>query len=421
MPKRQVFFYVQGRPPLSSGTGPSRRYYSNLQAYADIGCSVEVVYFQTHKQRPLRINQIAGDVRYVTIDVTDGSLRFWSPRRHLRAFAGLFGFPFSSALDFEFPTRPRIRAEVLRRHHRWPDALHHFEYLRTACAALGLTGIRPIWSLHDIESSYVRESQLFLAAAQHRFLSGREKRQLRIYQKAERRVAENSSLILCISASEREILRQQWSCSRAEVFPMCAPCEEAPARSRRWGQDGSIIMLHFGAIDSLPGYSSLLFLLNDVFPLLDSRVLESIQLLVIGNDSGNDLARRIRELASHYKQVRFLGFVDAVEPYYAMGDVQLVGSIKATGIRTRIIESFALHVPVLSTIHGAGGLEGLVAGQNILLAADARSFAEQIEAIVAGPERLGLMATAARLTYDSHYSRKQIAGRLDKVLEKYGF
>lgn len=421
MPRRKVFFYVQGRPPLSSGTGPSRRYYSNLQAYADIGRTVEVVYFQTHKQRPLPVNEVTGDVRYLTVDVTQRSLRFWSPRRQLRALAGFLGFPFSNALDAEFPTRPRVRAEVLRRHRSWPSALHHFEFLVTASACLGVSGIRTIWSFNDIESSYLRESQLFLADNEHRLLSRHDKRRVRLYEKAERRVAENSSLVLCISATEREILRRDWSCSRAEVLPICAPREEAPERRRRWGQDGTIMMLHFGALDSLPGYSSLHFLLNDVFPLLSSRVLESLELLVIGDDRKSALALKVHELASRYTQVRFLGFVDAVEPYYAIGDVQLVGSLKATGVRTRIVESFALRVPVLSTVQGAEGLEGLVPGQNILVAADARSFADRIQAIVADPERLQLVSEAARLTYDSLYSRQRIAARLSGLLEEYGF
>ena len=118
-------------------------------------------------------------------------------------------------------------------------------------------------------------------------------------------------------------------------------------------------------------------------------------------------------------QKRTVDFQREIRPFYGSTDLQVVGSTEATGLRTRIVESFAYQVPVLSTGVGAEGVEGLEPGRNILLADDPAAFASEIEALIRQPSRLAEIASAGRKTYSSLYSRGAVALRLQFLLSQY--
>jgi glycosyltransferase involved in cell wall biosynthesis len=133
----------------------------------------------------------------------------------------------------------------------------------------------------------------------------------------------------------------------------------------------------------------------------------------------SERARTIQELAAAYPTVRLAGFQQEIRPFYAEADLQVVGSTAATGLRTRIVESFAYEVPVLSTRVGAEGVEGLAADENILLADDPAVFADRIRELLRQPGRLGSLAEAGRRTYERLYSRSAVASRLRELLEQH--
>jgi hypothetical protein len=54
--------------------------------------------------------------------------------------------------DFYFKSRAQWRKEVMQREKAAPGCIHHFEYLATASALIGLQSSRGLEPLHDIES-----------------------------------------------------------------------------------------------------------------------------------------------------------------------------------------------------------------------------------------------------------------------------
>jgi glycosyltransferase involved in cell wall biosynthesis len=200
---------------------------------------------------------------------------------------------------------------------------------------------------------------------------------------------------------------------------MSVPVEEAPARIRNWADGGTLRLLHIGKVASLPGFRSLQFLLRDVLPRLDRAVLERIQLHVVGEVAGDARGAAILELARPFPQVRFEGFQEDLRSWYASSDLQLVGCTEATGLRTRIVESFAYGLPVLSTSVGAAGVAGLRPDHNILLADDPGEFAAIIGRLLATPDRLATLADAGRSTYAQTYSRSVVASTLRELLDRH--
>lgn len=414
---RRVHIYARDCLPSRDGSGTNSRIYSNVRAYLDLGYEVEVVYFQTKRNAPFAPEVSLPNVRWTHLQVyetqstllnrTSNRLAYWS------------GWPINRALDYRFKTRQLVRREVRRREAAFPGSLHHFEYVATACAAIHLAGVNCIWSHHDIESDFAARHQSIRHELEGRHPQGHERRSLKYLKQAERLAARHCRLILCIARHECDVLRRQWECKHAEFFPMSVPVEESPLRTRTWVEGSKLRLFHLGRIDSLPSFRSLQFLLEKVFPLLGESVLRDVELIVVGEIRETERSKAVLSLAHQYPQVRFTGFQKDIRRFYGDVDLQLVGSSEATGLRTRIVESFAYGVPVLSTTVGAAGVEGLMADENIILADEPEQFAQNIKQLLREPSRLAELARAGKQTYEAIYSRSAVASKLNSYLVRH--
>ena len=190
--------------------------------------------------------------------------------------------------------------------------------------------------------------------------------------------------------------------------------------SGSWMAGGTLRLLHLGLVSHLPTYLSLEVILTKVFPLLDPATLSRLQLEVVGKFNPDGLqGKALLEMARPYPQVKFSGFLEDIRTAYCRNDLQLVAATEATGLRTRIIESWAFGLPVLSTTVGAGGVEGLHPGRNILIANEPGEFARKLTELVQHPEWLAEISTAGRETYDARYSRGRVAAGLRELLNKH--
>lgn len=390
------------------------RVFTNLRAYADLGFTIKVIFTGTEDQFILTLEQVQSlaIIDHYPILPEKPSLK--------KRLAFYLGFPKSWVLDVLFPIRPSLRKAVQNNEQQHPGAIHHFEYDHFASAAIGFKEINAVWSNHDILS--VRLPLIRQMRGEYHTLSGhrlnREMRLKRIRQ-AEDWIAQDCKLILNIAQHEWVEFCQNRNYSNAELFPMSWPDETPPQRQRDWMADGVLRMLHLGSVDGFVGYDSLKFILSEVFPLLSDKCLQSLELFVVGKMGETPYAKKIRELAQGYSQVKCLDFVDDIKQVYAEVDLQLVGGSRATGLRTRIIESMVYQIPVLSTYEMAKGLHGLVDGEDILLAEDEIDYARKIDQILTHPEKLLRISEAGKQTYNRLYSRKETAEKLSSYLEKY--
>lgn len=406
-----VHMYMQDWLPATNGTGTNNRLFSNLRAYLDLGYEAEIVCFRRKRDLDLRPIQDMEKVRWTFIkpELTNG---FFDRVSYVT------GSSQERALNYRFKSRAAIKREVEKRMRQNPNALHHFEYLDTACSYIDLPACRGIWSMHDLESKFVDGQKQIRSEISNGKRYGWEARAAKFLALAERKVAEQSALTLCIAKHEREFLRREWNCTQAEFFPMSLPYESAPQPKKK-AVEAKFSILHLGRVDSLPSYRSLEFLFTQVFPLLSETASQKIEFVIVGELRDSAKAFRIKELASDYPFVKFLGFQKALRDQYAKADLQLVGSTEATGLRTRIVESFAYGVPVLSTTVGAEGVQGLKNGTNIILADTAEEFSRSLELLIAEPRMLQEIVRGGRSLYDEVYSRAAVSKRLGELLSAY--
>ena len=408
-----VYIYALGRP-RATGSGAEARLFTTIRAYLDLGFDVELIRFVT--DRASYEDGLPADV--LSERVTE--IEFQSPRSTItQRIAFRVGWPFSSILNIFYPWLPLLGQEVQSREKQTPGAIHHFEYLATASVVTTLPPLNSIFGSQDIE--HLRNIKITKLRQEFGDSHRKWYRRLRVryLKRAERSAAKQSRLVLAIASHEAEFMRRQWKLDNVELFPMSCPNETMIQRSRSWVANGQLRLLHLGRIDSIQTFRSLEFLLEEVFPRLEVDVLKAIHLSVIGKIADSPRTQRIFELATSYPQVEFLGFQEEIRDAYAMADLQVVGSRDTTGIRTRIIESFAYGLPVLSTYTGAMGIVGLEAGKNILLEDDPEAFANTLTIALRETDKLIEIAAAGRRVYDKHYSRQIASDRLGQLLTQY--
>jgi glycosyltransferase involved in cell wall biosynthesis len=412
--KRTIYFYAEGQI-APYGKGSSIRQFTNLRAYLDLGFTAEVIQFLNDKEfHSLHDEEQFSEVKWTKVITSEKKIS------KLDILAYYLGFPRSRVLNYMFPNRRFVLREVKKRQKLNPKAIHHFEYETTASCAVCFRGLWSVWSSHDIFSNRIpmlweMRDQFIKRSVSDRYRSIRLKR-LRF---AEDWLADSNNLILCIADHESREFRDQRGYQNAELFPMSCPDEEMLMRTREWFEAGKLILLHLGTVSEFLGYGSLKFILEEVFPLLRPETLLKIELNVVGKINESVYSKAIMELAEPYPQVKFLGFVDDIKDCYAESDLHLVGALRATGLRTRIVESFAYGVPVLSTVESAKGIVGLENGSNIFLAEDAKAFAADLDNIINNPEKLEQVSNEGRRTYLVNYSRDVSASKLANLLSAY--
>jgi len=110
------------------------------------------------------------------------------------------------------------------------------------------------------------------------------------------------------------------------------------------------------------------WVINEILPLIQQEIPE-VHFYIIGNGANHMLADIKRP------DISITGKVKSVLPYLCHADVALVPLMFESGTRFKILEAGACGIPIVSTTLGAEGLPA-VHGENILIADDAKSFAQ---------------------------------------------
>jgi hypothetical protein len=409
----RVHIYADSRSPDPNIDGPGLTISSQVQAFLDLGCKVEYVFLRTKSDLP------HSPAYFKEIKCTVVNARNETPSWRAR-LAYWAGRPRELSLQQLYPARNVLLREVKARILQDDTAIHAFHYLQTANVILSLPKARTIWACHDIESELFARSFAVDQECKKRQPYRWETRLLRRVSELEREVARRSGLVLCVAPEEAKRIVGQWSVPHAAYLPLCIADSDSLIVTGTHKPAGELRLLHAGVLKNPPSYTSLKFLLTEVFPLLDADTISRLKLEVVGkSDADCAWTRAIMEMARPYPMVRFSGFVEDIRSAYRRNDLQVIASTQATGLRTRLIESWAFGMPVLATTVGASGVEHLAPGRNILIADDPRDYARNIKELLHHPERLDEIAVAARQTYEAYYSRRAVAAVLQKLLIKH--
>jgi glycosyltransferase involved in cell wall biosynthesis len=182
-----------------------------------------------------------------------------------------------------------------------------------------------------------------------------------------------------------------------DLYPFEAP------RSRRQGAVVSLI----GSFTWLPTYSAGLRLLR-LWPEILRRV-PGARLELVGRGAGVllDHGANAPGIAVH-------DTVDDVLPYFAAAAVLLYAPARASGMKVKVLEAFALGVPVVTTSEGIEGLparDGIEAG----VADDDPGLIERTVALLLDVDRAERQRQAARALVETHCRPDAIVDAFEEV------
>jgi len=174
--------------------------------------------------------------------------------------------------------------------------------------------------------------------------------------------------------------------------------------------DGAVVpdsIVFFGALDWIPNRDALSWFLKDIFPLVLERR-PGATFHIIGKNPPGDLANIAGERCVVH------GYVPDLRPEVQKYAVSIAPYRIGGGMRLKILESFAMGVPVVSTPVGCEGIEALH-GEHLLVADGEREFSEHVVALLVDAPRRFALRDAAQNLARRRYRWESVAEAFEQV------
>ncbi|MCB1018386.1 MAG: glycosyltransferase [Bryobacterales bacterium] len=192
--------------------------------------------------------------------------------------------------------------------------------------------------------------------------------------------------------------------TRESIIPISVEAPEAPERN---GAGRSRRVTFLGGLHWPPNADGVQWFIREIWPTVRERVGDAV-FTVIGK-----LPEGL-EFPGADSSVELLGYVDDPEALLADSSVFVVPLRSGGGMRVKILDAWSRAIPVVSTSIGAEGLE-LRNGENILLADDKDTFANEVVRLLSDPEVAGQAGEQGRMTVLSHYDWRREYAAWDRV------
>ncbi|MGQ0762602.1 MAG: glycoside hydrolase family 99-like domain-containing protein [Acidobacteriota bacterium] len=132
-------------------------------------------------------------------------------------------------------------------------------------------------------------------------------------------------------------------------------------------------ILSVGSFQHAPNVEAVQYLCEEIVPRLEKRLLQEHPVYIVGNCLDET------SLVSRHQScnVRMVGWVPSVEPYYEQTRISVIPLLYGAGTKRKMIHALMAGIPTVTTSVGAEGLN-LVDGEHVLIADDPESFATAI-------------------------------------------
>lgn len=206
----------------------------------------------------------------------------------------------------------------------------------------------------------------------------------------------NADFVLTMSDYERAFL-QRFAPKTKIVTSPTGVAGFRPRSSKPRPND----VLFIGSMRHTPNVDGLLHYLFDIWPIVQVNHPDA-QLRVVGGPLSPTLPT--------VSGVHWLGMVDDVTTEYLNARLSVVPVYTGAGIRTKILESLAYGVPVVSTPLGVEGLTHLHDGQQLLVASSDNDFAEAVGRLLLDDDLRERLSISGQEAIKSFYNWDIILG-----------
>lgn len=180
-------------------------------------------------------------------------------------------------------------------------------------------------------------------------------------------------------------------------------------------QPGSTNILTLGTLHYPPNADGIRWFTNEVFPLIRQEQ-PGATLTIVGKNPPADF---LRLQAQDPGTIDVTGYVPDLRPYFEEAALVVIAVRAGGGMRVRILEAFALGMPVVTT---TVGLEGIHArpGEHVLVEDDPEKFAQATLNLMNDPALQAQLAVNGRQLAESHYDWQVVLGKMDPIYARQG-
>ena len=236
--------------------------------------------------------------------------------------------------------------------------------------------------------------------------AGRDKAAQSAGRLMERMLLPRFHRVFVASAFEAEEVRRRTGFAGARVLPNIYP-DRRPLEQSAAGGPREILFV--GTLIYPPNLDAVLYFCREIFPLIRREKGVSVVFHIVGAGAPEGL-----DALKTKPGVKFMGYQEDLEPFYARAALVAVPLRAGTGTRLKILEAFALGRVVVSTSIGAQGLE-VSDGENILLADDPEAFAQACIEVMDHPERAARICAEALRLHRERYSAGALLRRYSAI------
>ena len=193
---------------------------------------------------------------------------------------------------------------------------------------------------------------------------------------------------------------------RVVVVPNGVAQDALATRKPQLSRSRSVVF--WGNLDFPPNWTAVSFFYKNVFlPYLAD---EGVELFVAGRGENPAL----REMQGH-PLVHLAGFKEDIFDYVANHGLMINPMVEGSGLKNKVLESFAIGLPVVSTSLGIEAIEG-EPGKHFIVADEPALFARSILDLLDDAKRADTMAREARKLVESRYSWRSAGQRLSQLV-----
>jgi len=287
------------------------------------------------------------------------------------------------------------------------------DFLDAAVNFPGSLNIPSVLFQHNVESEIWRRHAATAGNPAKRMMYRMEFRKMLRYELAAVRKFQH---VIAVSANDRSIMTQWVDGDRVTVVPTgvdLAQYRPDATNSNPNPLAASAPLITFvGAMDWEPNVDGVEYFCREVWPSIKAEVPRA-RFRIVGRNPG----RRVQKWASNSNDdsIEVTGRVPSVVEHLRQSAVVIVPLRIGGGTRLKIYEAMATAKAVVSTTVGAEGLD-IHHGRDIMLADDARSFAQAVIMLLRDPELRRRYEKAAAETA-ARYDWPAIGERFSEVLQ----
>jgi polysaccharide biosynthesis protein PslH len=168
------------------------------------------------------------------------------------------------------------------------------------------------------------------------------------------------------------------------------------------------VMIYVGYYGHYPNVDAVKYFSQDIFPSILNKFPEA-KFIIAGNDPFGWISH-----LHNGENIICTGYVDDLKPYFNKSDIFVVPLRLGGGIRGKILESFAMKVPVIATSLSTQGLE-VENGKHLLIADSKDEFASKTIDLIKDMKMRNGFSLVGRELVESIYDWGREAEKLDSV------